>query len=59
VGSINAIVDNIDRIFASGNATAIYQMKAVFGLEALTNNGDFAMTIAFPLGGPMRVPRVN
>ncbi|KAK0289501.1 hypothetical protein LTR35_002698 [Friedmanniomyces endolithicus] len=56
VGSINAIVDNIDRIFASGNATAIHHMKAVFGLEALTNNGDFAMTIAFPLGGPMNYP---
>ncbi|KAK5113436.1 hypothetical protein LTR85_010864 [Meristemomyces frigidus] len=56
VASINAIVQKIDHVFATGNATAIHQMKAVFGLQALTNNGDFAMTIAFPLGGPMNYP---
>ncbi|KAK4544242.1 hypothetical protein LTR36_004452 [Oleoguttula mirabilis] len=56
VASINAIVEKIDHVFETGNATAIRQMKAVFGLEALTNNGDFAMTIAFPLGGPMNYP---
>ena len=56
VGSINAIVDNIDHVFATGNATVIRQMKAVFGLEELTDNRDFAMTIAFPLGGPMNYP---
>jgi hypothetical protein len=56
VGSINALVDKIDHVFSTGNATAIRQMKAVFGLQDLTNDGDFAMTIAFPLGGPMNYP---
>ncbi|KAK5107937.1 hypothetical protein LTR62_000542 [Meristemomyces frigidus] len=56
VASINAIVEKIDRVFATGNATAVHQMKAVFGLEALESDGDFAMTIAFPLGGPMNYP---
>ncbi|KAK3070034.1 hypothetical protein LTR53_011154 [Teratosphaeriaceae sp. CCFEE 6253] len=56
VGSLNAIVDKIDQVFATGNATAIRQMKSVFDLEALTDNRDFAMTIAFPLGGPMNYP---
>jgi hypothetical protein len=53
VGSLNAIVDNIDRILATGNAKLIHQMKSYFGLEDLEDNRDFAMTIAFPLGGPM------
>jgi hypothetical protein len=56
VGSLNAIIDNIDMIFATGNATLIYQMKSYFGLEDLKDNRDFAMTIAFPLGGPMNYP---
>ncbi|KAK5683137.1 hypothetical protein LTS10_004668 [Elasticomyces elasticus] len=56
VGSLNAIVDKIDQVFATGNAAAIHKMKALFGLEALTDNGDFAMTIAYPLGGPMNYP---
>lgn len=30
-------------------------MKAVFGLESLTD-GDFAQTIAFPIGGPFDYP---
>lgn len=56
VGSINAIVDKIDFVRSTGNATAVREMKAIFGLEALENDGDFAMTIAFPLGGPMFYP---
>ncbi|CAK3848666.1 serine protease EDA2 [Lecanosticta acicola] len=56
VSSINAIVANIDHVFATGNRTAVHVMKAVFGLEALTDDRDFAMTIAFPLGGPMNYP---
>ena len=56
VASINAIVDKIDRVFATGSATAIHQMKAIFGLGDLTSDGDFAMTIAFALGGPMNYP---
>lgn len=31
-------------------------MKSLFGLEALTDHRDFAMTIAFPLGGPDSYP---
>ena len=47
VASINAIVQNIDSIFDSGDATAVQAMKSVFGLESLSD-GDFAQTIAFP-----------
>ena len=56
VGSINAIIDKIDYVFENGNASQIDHMKSVFGLEALKDNRDFAMTIAFPLGGPMNYP---
>ncbi|KAI7160358.1 extracelular serine carboxypeptidase [Hortaea werneckii] len=56
VGSINAIIDKIDFVRSTGNATAVREMKAIFGLEAVENDGDFAMTIAFPLGGPMFYP---
>lgn len=56
VGSINGIIDNIDYVFANGNESQINHMKSVFGLEALKNNADFGMTIAFPLGGPMNYP---
>ncbi|GIZ47605.1 hypothetical protein CKM354_001069300 [Cercospora kikuchii] len=56
VGSINAIVDKIDYVFEHGNASQIDHMKSVFGLEALKDDRDFAMTIAFPLGGPMNYP---
>lgn len=59
VGSLNAIIDQIDDIFATGNKTLIRQMKGLFGLEDLTDNRDFAMTIAFPLGGPMYVSSPN
>lgn len=31
-------------------------MKSLFGLGELEDNRDFAMTIAFPLGGPMNYP---
>ncbi|KAI5365513.1 putative peptidase S28, alpha/Beta hydrolase [Septoria linicola] len=56
VGSINAIIDKIDHVFAHGNSTEINHMKNLFGLESLQDNRDFAMTIAFPLGGPMNYP---
>ncbi|CAK4017316.1 serine protease EDA2 [Lecanosticta acicola] len=56
IGSINAIIDNIDYLFAHGNASQIHHMKSIFGLEALKDNRDFAMTIAFPLGGPLYYP---
>lgn len=56
ISRINAIVDKIDYVIDSGNQAAIQQLKDVFGLGALTDLRDFAMTIAFPLGGPMNYP---
>lgn len=56
VGSVNGIIDKIDYVFSTGNATQIHHMKSIFGLGALSDNRDFGMTIAFPLGGPMNYP---
>ncbi|KAN0115436.1 peptidase S28 [Hyaloscypha variabilis] len=56
VSSINAIIENIDRLVASGNEFAILGLKEVFGLEAVIDIRDFAQTIAFPLGGPFNYP---
>lgn len=56
IGSLNAIIDKIDKIFSTQNRTLITQMKSYFGLEELEDDRDFAMTIAFPLGGPMNYP---
>ncbi|OCK74269.1 hypothetical protein K432DRAFT_386908, partial [Lepidopterella palustris CBS 459.81] len=56
VSSINGIVDKMDQLVSSNNTKAIDQLKAIFGLEALTDIRDFAMTIAFPIGGPMNYP---
>ncbi|KAF2725215.1 extracelular serine carboxypeptidase [Polychaeton citri CBS 116435] len=56
VASINSIVDKIDHVFATGNATSIRRMKSVFGLADLEDNRDFAQTIAFPIGGPFTYP---
>ncbi|KAL6717533.1 hypothetical protein ACLMJK_005448 [Lecanora helva] len=56
VASINSIIDKFDALVAANNVDAIREFKAIFGLEALTDNRDFAMTIAFPLGGPMNYP---
>jgi hypothetical protein len=47
VASITAIVEKIDQVFDSGDAQMIHKMKAVFGLETLSD-GDFAQTIAWP-----------
>ena len=54
--SINAIIDKMDQLVTSNNTAAIEQLKAIFGLEALEDIRDFAMTIAFPIGGPMNYP---
>ena len=59
VTSINNIIDKFDALIAANNTEAINEFKAIFGLEALTDNRDFAMTIAFPLGGPMNYPTVG
>ena len=56
VASINGIVDKFDALVATNNTAAIRQFKAIFGLEDLADNRDFAMTIAFPIGGPMNYP---
>ncbi|KAF7879001.1 hypothetical protein EAF04_000201 [Stromatinia cepivora] len=56
ISSINGIIDKFDALVSANNTRAIKQFKSLFGLEALTDNRDFAMTIAFPLGGPMNYP---
>ena len=56
IGYLNGIVDNMDKVFDKKNAADVHKLKALFGLEALTDNRDFAMTVAFPLGGPMNYP---
>ena len=56
VTSINNIIDKFDALVAANNTEAIVEFKAIFGLEALIDNRDFAMTIAFPIGGPMNYP---
>ncbi|KAI4247810.1 MAG: hypothetical protein LQ352_006090 [Teloschistes flavicans] len=56
VTSINNIIDKFDALVSSNNLKGISDFKAVFGLEALKDNRDFAMTIAFPIGGPMNYP---
>ena len=48
IASINAIIDKMDQLVSSNNTGAVQQLKAIFGLEALSDNRDFAMTIAFP-----------
>lgn len=53
---INNIIDKFDSLVAANNTAAIQQFKELFGLGALSDLRDFAMTIAFPLGGPMNYP---
>ncbi|KIV95276.1 hypothetical protein PV10_02949 [Exophiala mesophila] len=53
---INNIVDKADKLIETNNTAAIQQFKEIFGLGSLSDLGDFAMTIAFPLGGPMNYP---
>lgn len=48
VASINGIIDKFDALVSANNTRAIKEFKTLFGLEALTDNRDFAMTIAFP-----------
>lgn len=47
MASITSIVANIDQVFDSGDAKMIHKMKAVFGLETLSD-GDFSQAIAWP-----------
>jgi hypothetical protein len=54
--SIYAIVDKMDYLIKTGNKKAIQELKEIFGLGTLKDIRDFAMTIAFPMGGPMNYP---
>ncbi|KAL9069355.1 MAG: hypothetical protein Q9157_006194 [Trypethelium eluteriae] len=56
VASINAIIDKMDYLISTNNTAAIQELKSIFGLGSLGDIRDFAMTIAFPLGGPMNYP---
>lgn len=56
VTSINDIVDKFDSLVAANNSAAIAELKQIFGLESLTDNRDFAKTIAYPVGGPFDYP---
>ena len=56
VASINKIVDKFDQLVDADERDAVATFKSFFGLESLTDDRDFAMTIAFPIGGPMYYP---
>ncbi|CZR69609.1 related to serine protease [Phialocephala subalpina] len=56
IASVNGIIAKIDDLVDSKNEAAIQQLKSIFGLEVLTDIRDFAMSIAYPLGGPMNYP---
>ena len=56
VASINDIIDKFDGLVANNDTDGIQMFKEIFGLGSLSDNRDFAMTIAFPLGGPMNYP---
>ncbi|KAI1374948.1 peptidase S28 [Hypoxylon crocopeplum] len=52
VTRINNIVDKFDLLVAKKHTKAIKEFKALFGLEVLTDNRDFAAAIADPIGNP-------
>ncbi|KAF2150317.1 extracelular serine carboxypeptidase-like protein [Myriangium duriaei CBS 260.36] len=56
VARINKIVDNFDGLLKTKNTAAIKQFKSLFGLESLTDDRDFATTIAYPIGNPGNYP---
>ncbi|EFQ90229.1 hypothetical protein PTT_13239 [Pyrenophora teres f. teres 0-1] len=56
VSRIVDIIDKIDNLIWDDNKEGIQAVKEVFGLGDLSSLGDFAMTIAFPIGGPMNYP---
>jgi hypothetical protein len=55
ISRLNALVDKMDFIVSRGNRAPVQQLKDLFGLSSL-NDDDFAMTIAFPIGGPFNYP---
>ncbi|KAF3763604.1 hypothetical protein M406DRAFT_293212 [Cryphonectria parasitica EP155] len=56
VTSINDIVDKFDGLLAANNTAAVAELKAIFGLELLTDDRDFAKTINYPIGNPFDYP---
>lgn len=56
VARIIGIVDKMDELVKKKNTKAIQKFKELFGLGDLKDIRDFAMTIAFPIGGPMNYP---
>jgi hypothetical protein len=56
VRTVEDIVDKVDHVLASKDTQAIHALKSVFGLEALQDVRDFALTIAFPIGNPFFYP---
>jgi hypothetical protein len=56
VSRIIGIVEKADALIKSGNKEGIQAFKDLFGLGDLKNLGNFAETIAFPIGGPMFYP---
>ncbi|KAJ7215370.1 extracelular serine carboxypeptidase-like protein [Mycena pura] len=61
VRSIEDIVDKIDFLINTKNTAALTELKAIFGLEALQDIRDVALTIArphaqFPIGNPFFYP---
>jgi len=56
ISSINDIIAKIDKLVEASNQDAIAEFKKIFGLESVKDIRDFAMTIAFPIGGPIFYP---
>ncbi|KAJ7028647.1 extracelular serine carboxypeptidase-like protein, partial [Mycena alexandri] len=56
VHSVEDIVDKMDFLINTNNTVALTELKEIFGLEALQDIRDFALTIAFPIGNPMDYP---
>ncbi|GAW24549.1 hypothetical protein ANO14919_141360 [Xylariales sp. No.14919] len=52
VSRINNIIDKFDTLVAKNRTVAIKRLKALFGLEDLTDHRDFASAIADPIGNP-------
>ena len=45
---VEAVIKYIDETFDSGNATAIHNMKSIFGLEDIVHADDFGAASTSP-----------
>ncbi|RDX48552.1 peptidase S28 [Lentinus brumalis] len=45
---VEAVIGYVDKILDSGNATAIHDMKAIFGLEGIAHDDDFGAAMKLP-----------